>query len=161
MASQERWVAAAAEILDMPVSDAVLLARRKDGAGVYLAAGAVVFVVVFAVVVYLTQIEVIPGSSLLIFFAAALPISLLFVLGTEWVFAALTPAGIEMTSSTRWRHRPVGPRRGQLDPTVVLGPAGPLRNLWEIAGTGHQTSLRQGRRFQKMLAAASVGESTT
>ncbi len=155
MASTEKWAAAAADVLGAPVSEIVPLARRKPGGGAFVAAG----VAVFGVVVFLHELGVIPGPTLLVFMAGAVPMSLLFQLALEPVFGALTPAGIEMTSSTRLVPKPVGPPLGPLDPAVVTGPHSLLRNAFDIQGTRHRVAIWQRARFQRMLAAASVGES--
>jgi hypothetical protein len=155
VASQQTWTAAASEVLGTAVSEVVPLARRKDSAPAYFAAGAVVF----GAVVLLYGSGVIPGPMLLAYFLGALPMALLFQLGLDPAFAARTASGIELTSSTRLSPRPVGPPLGRLDPTVVSGPHGLMRNSFDIAGVRHLTPIWQRARFQQMLAAASVGGS--
>ena len=157
MASTEKLAATAADVLDAPVSEIVSLARQKDGGGMFFGAGAAVM----AVVVFLHEFGVIPGPTLVVYMAGALPMALLFQMTLEPVFAALTPAGIQMTSSTRWIPRPVGPPLGPLDPAAVSGPHGLLPNAFDIAGVRHRTPIWQRARFQRMLAAARVGESGT
>lgn len=143
-------MAAATEVLDTSVSEVVSLARQKDGGGVFFVAGTAIF----AVVVFLHEFGVIPGPTLLVYLAGALPMSLLFQLALDPVFAAQTPAGIQVTSSTRWIARPVGPALGPLDPAVVSGPHGLWRNAFDIAGVRHRTPIWHRARFQRMLLAA-------
>ena len=118
-----RWDEAAAEVVQAPVTDAVPLARRKDGWWLYYLAGGGCF----AVVVFLYQFGVIPGPTLLAYVLGAIPMSVLFQLSLTPVFAVLTPTGIQVTSGARWRPRPVAPVLGPLDPRVVSGPTWPVR----------------------------------
>ena len=157
MASIEKLAATAADVLDAPVSEIVPLARQKGGGGAFFGAGAAVF----GVVVFLHEFGVIPGPTLVVYLAGAFLMSLLFQMALEPVFAALTPAGIQMTSSTRWIPRPVVPPLGPLDPAIVSGPHGLWRNAFDIAGVRHRVAIWQRGRFQRILAAARMGESGT
>ena len=150
MAAQERWAAAAAEVVGAPVSAAVPLARRRDGATGYLVIGAVGFalsVAVFAVAV--------PDQRFLGYFLGALLMAVFIQAGHEPVFAVRTPDGIQMTSSTRWSPTPVAPALGPLDPATVNGPAGLFRNVFVIAGVTHRTAATQSGRFQELLGQSS------
>ncbi len=122
MASVEKLAAAAAEVLGAPVSDVVRLSCHKKGGGAYFGAAAAIY----GVVVFLHEFGVIPGPTWLVYLALVLPLSLLFQMAVQPVFAALTPTGIQMTSSGRWILRPAGPQLGPLDPAVVSGPHGRL-----------------------------------
>ncbi len=146
MAAQQKWAAAAAEVVGAPVSDAVPLARRKDG-GVALF---VVGIVVFALAVLVFQV-VLPDQRFFGYFLGALLMSVFIQLGQEPVFAVRTPDGIHMTSSTRWSPNPVGPPLGPLDPATVSGPGGLFRNVFEIGGVKHRTSATQSRRFRDLV----------
>ena len=119
MASQERWTAAAAEVLGTPVAAAVPLSRRRQGGGVLMLLG----FVAFAVVVVLFVSGIVPGPRLLAYFLGALVMSVLIQLGQEPVFAAQTAHGIQMIGSSRWTPHPTGPVLGPLDPATVDGPA--------------------------------------
>ncbi len=152
-----RWDEAAAEVVHAPVTDAVPLARRKDGWWLYYLAGGGCF----AVVVFLYQVGVIPGPTLLAYVLGAIPMSVLFQLSLTPVFAVLTPTGIQVTSGARWRPRPVAPVLGPLDPRVVSGPRGLFGNAFDIAGQRHQVGLPQKARFQRMLGTPPVGESAS
>ena len=98
MASQERWTAAAADVLGTPVAAAVPLSRRRQGGGVLMLLG----FVAFAVVVVLFVSGIVPGPRLLAYFLGALVMSVLIQLGQEPVFAAQTAHGIQMIGSSRW-----------------------------------------------------------
>ena len=150
MAAQQKWTAAAAQVVGAPVSDAVPLARRKDG-GVALF---VVGIVVFALVVVVFNL-VIPDQRFFGYFLGALLMSVFLQLGQEPVFAVRTPEGIQMTSSTRWSPQPVGPALGPLDPATVSGPGGLFRNVFEIGGVKHRTSATQSRRFRELVGQSS------
>jgi hypothetical protein len=150
MSAQEKWAAAAAEVVGAPVSEAVPLARRREGGVALLVVGALVFalvVVVFNVLV--------PEQRFFGYFLGALLMTLCVQLGQEPVFAVRTPDGIHMTSSTRWSPSPVGPALGPLDPAAVSGPAGLFRNVFEIGGVKHRTSATQSRRFRDLVGQAS------
>ena len=147
MAAQQKWSAAASEVLGTPVSDAVPLARRKPGSGGWMAGG----IVIFAVVVFLHNFGVIPGPTLLIYLVGAIPMSFMFQLANRTVFAAQTPDGIQMINSTRWSPTPVGPPLGPVDPATVTGPHGLFRNAFDIAGVRHRTAAWQRGRFEQML----------
>ena len=147
MASQERWTAAAAEVLGTPVTAAVPLARRRPGGGVLMLLG----FVAFAVVVVLFVSGIVPGPRLLAYFLGALVMSFLIQLGQEPVFAAQTADGIQLVGSSRWSPHPTGPALGPLDPATVDGPRGVFRNAFVIGGVLHRTSATQRGRFQEML----------
>jgi hypothetical protein len=150
VASQKRLAAAAAEVLDAPVSEVVGLVRVKDGGGWYMAGAATIFVVVLLFL----DFEVFTVAQLLVYVASLIPISLLMQLAMEQRFAALTPAGIQLTSSRRWSPRPVGPPLGPLDLAVVSGPHGLFRNVFDVANVRVRVAVWQRARFQRMLAAA-------
>lgn len=147
MASQEKWTAAASEVLGTPVSAAVPLTRRREGGGVLMVLG----FVAFAAVVVLFVSGILPGPRLLAYFLGALAMSLLIQLGQQPVFAARTADGIQVISSTRWSPQPTGPVLGPLDPATVDGPRGVFRNAFIIGGVLHRTSPAQRARFQEML----------
>ena len=150
MAAQEKWAAAAAEVVGAPVSGAVPLARRRDGGVALFVAGAVLF----ALVVLVFNLWL-PDQRFLGYFVGALLMSLCIQLGQEPVFAVRTPDGIQMTSSTRWSPNPVTPPLGPLDPATVSGPGGLFRNVFEIGGVKHRTSATQSRRFRELLGQSS------
>ena len=150
MAAREKWVAAAAEVVGGEVREAVPLARRRPGGGLYFAAGAAVF----AVFVFLHEFGVFPGPTLLVYFVGAFPMAVLFQLANDLVFAVLTPTGVVVTGSSRWMPRPTPPVLGPLDPAVVSGPSGLLRNSYDIGGIRHQVGWQHKGRFEQMLAAA-------
>ena len=146
MAAQEKWAAAATEIVGAPVSQAVPLARRREGATAYLVMGGVGFAL--AVLVFNLAM---PDQRFFGYFLGALVLAAFMQAGQEPVFAVRTPTGIQMTGSTRWSPHPVGPALGPLDPATVSGPAGLFRNVFVINGVQHRTSAAQSGRFRQML----------
>ena len=146
----KKWAAAAAEVIHAPVSDAVPLSRTKDAPVGYFLGGAASF----AVITFLHQFGFIPGPTLLVYLVAATPMSLMFQLALEPMFAVLTPSGIQILSSTRWILKPVAPGLGPLDPDVVTGPHGLTRNAFEISGITHRVPIWHRARFTRMLAHA-------
>jgi hypothetical protein len=150
MSAQEKWAAAAAEVVGAPVSQAVPLARRREGGVALLVVGAVVF----ALVVLVFNVLV-PEQRFFGYFLGALLMTACIQLGQEQVFAVRTPDGIQMTSSTRWSPSPVGPPLGPLDPATVSGPGGLFRNVFEIGGVKHRTSAAQSRRFRDLVGQGS------
>lgn len=150
MASQEKWAAAASEIVGAPVSAAVPLARRREGATTYLVMGLVGFVL--AVVVFTIAV---PDQLLFGYILGALVMSAFLQAAQEPVFAVRTPDGIQMTSSTRWSPTPTAPPLGPLDPAAVTGPAGLFRNVFVIAGVKHRTAATQSGRFRELVGQSS------
>ena len=150
MTTREKWTTAAAEVVGREVGEAVPLARRRQGSGLYVAAGAAVF----AVFVFLHEFGVIPGPSILVYFVGALPMAVLFQLANDPVFAVLTPTGIVVTGSSRWVPRPTPPVLGPLDPAAVSGPSGLLGNSYDIGSVRHQVGWQHKGRFEQMLAVA-------
>jgi hypothetical protein len=80
--------------------------------------------------------------------------ALMFQLAHDIVFVVLTPAGLVVTRGSRWVPRPEAPVLGPLDPAVVRGPSGLLRNGYDIGGTRHRVGWQHKARFEQMLAAA-------
>jgi hypothetical protein len=150
-------VAAATATLGTPVADAVPLARRRHNtAAVLVACLAVAF---FVAVLY--GFGAIPGPKFPLYFVGPASIVVFFQLTAEPVFAAQTrDGGIWMLTGSRMSPRPLTPI-GPLDTGHVSGPVGLLRNTFRIAGIKHQVGVQHKARFQRMLAAASVGESGT
>ena len=150
MASQERWAAAAAEVVGAPVSAAVPLARRREGAVAFFVIGVVGFALAVAVFTIAA-----PDQRLLGYVLGAVVMSAFIQAGQEPVFAVRTPEGIQMTGSTRWSPSPVGPPLGPLDPATVSGPEGLFRNVFVIAGVKHRTAATQSRRFTELVGQSS------
>ncbi len=148
MASQEKWSAAASQVVGEPVSEAVPLARQKEGGTVLMVLGFVLFAVVVVVVNL-----VLPVSRFWGYFVGAALMATCIQLAQEPLFAVRTPGGIRMTGSTRWTPRPIEPPLGPLDPAIVTGPLGLWRNVYVIGGVKHRTSAWQSGRFRKMLGA--------
>lgn len=144
---------AAAEVVGGEVRDAVPLVRRRPGGGRWIAGG----VAVFAVLVFLHGLGMVPGPRALVYLPGAFAMSLMFQMANDLVFVVLTPAGLVVTGSTRWVPRPVPPVLGPLDPRVVSGPDGLLRNSYDVGGTRHQVGWQHRARLEQMLAAARSG----
>jgi len=151
MAARQRWTRAASEVLGMPVSEAIPLARRRPGASMLMVLG----FLFFALVVFAFTFGLVPGPRLLAYAIGAAGMAVLLQLGQEPVFAALTPHGIQMTSSSRWAPSPTAPPLGPLDPTTVDGPGGLFRNVFVVNGVTHRTPATQSRRMKQMLDQAS------
>jgi hypothetical protein len=150
VAARERWVVAATEILGTPVEEAVPLARSKEAPAAYFLGGAAIF----GTITFLHEFGLIPGPTLVVYLVAATPMSLMFQMAFEPMFAVLAPTGIQMVSSTRWFPKPVAPALGPLDPATVTGPHGFARNAFEISGMTHRVPIWHRGRFQRMLADA-------
>ena len=150
MAAKERWTRAASDVLGQQVLDVVPVARRKPGATPYYVAG----VAVFAAVVFLHEFGVVPGPTIVAYFAGALPMSVLFQMTADLVFVARTPTGLQVLEGSRWNPTPQLPALGPLDPALVSGPRGLLRNSYDVGGRTHQVGWQHKGRFEQMLAAA-------
>jgi hypothetical protein len=132
------------------VRDALPMTRSKPGAVLYTVLG----VLAFAAVVFPYEFGLLPGPQLLVFFVGALAMTLIWQLGKVPVFAVLTPTGLVVVSSLRWRLKPTAPVLGPLDPAAVSGPTGLLNNSYDIAGARHLVGWQVRGRFEQMLAAA-------
>jgi hypothetical protein len=150
VAAKERWARAASDVLGQQVVDVVPVARKKPGAAPYYVAG----VAVFAAVVFLHQFGIVPGPTILAYFVGALPMAVLFQMAADVVFVALTPSGLQVLEGSRWNPTPQPPALGPLDPALVSGPRGLLRNSYDVGGRTHQVGWQHKGRFEQMLAAA-------
>ena len=146
----ERLTRAAAEVLGQEVRDVVPLARRKPDGIVFVVGG----FMVFAASVFLHEFGYLPGPRMASYVPGLTAMVLGQMFAVDPVFAVLTPAGIQVTASSRVSPRPASPVLGSLDPGVVTGPTGLFGNVYSIGGRRHQVALPHKRRFEQMLAAA-------
>jgi len=142
--------AAAADILGMPVVDAVPLRRLRPVVALLFIPG----LAAFWVLVFLDELGMIPGPSLIVFVvglaAAMLPLMLAWVP----VFAALTRDGDLWMMKGSWlRLHPLAPI-GTFDPGRVSGPQGFMDLTFVIADLRHRVAVPHTTRFQEMVAAA-------
>ena len=150
VATREQWVEAATEFLGTPIADAVPLRRLRPVVALLFIPG----LAAFWVLVFLDELGMIPGPSLIVFVvglaAAMLPLMLAWVP----VFAALTRDGDLWMMKGSWlRLHPLAPI-GTFDPGRVSGPQGFMDLTFVIADLRHRVALPHTTRFQEMVAAA-------